>query len=305
MKSLKIGVIGLSEGNGHPYSWSAIFNGYDPEYMKDCPWPVIPEYLSKQSFPQDAIPNAQVTHVWTQEKAFSEHISKASLVPNVVDEMEDLIGEVDAVLLARDDPENHFEMARSFLEAGMPIFIDKPLATSVKEAKQLFALEQYEGQLFTCSSLRYAKSFQLNDDLKDQLGEIRLADATIPKSWTKYSVHIIEPMLSMLNPYPETLVEVTNTGHGETNIVTARWRSGLCMVFKVLGTTKCPLSIRLFGSKTHKELVFEDTYFAFKTSLEKFVESVRKKQRIIPIDRTLEVIEVIEKGFLKPIIKDK
>ena len=49
MKSLKLGVIGLSEGNGHPYSWSAIFNGYDPEYMKDCPWEVIPEYLSKQN----------------------------------------------------------------------------------------------------------------------------------------------------------------------------------------------------------------------------------------------------------------
>ena len=26
---LRIGVIGLSEGNGHPYSWSAIINGFD------------------------------------------------------------------------------------------------------------------------------------------------------------------------------------------------------------------------------------------------------------------------------------
>ena len=25
--TLKLGIIGLSEGNGHPYSWSAIFNG--------------------------------------------------------------------------------------------------------------------------------------------------------------------------------------------------------------------------------------------------------------------------------------
>jgi len=28
---LKLGVIGMSEGNGHPYSWSAIINGQSDE----------------------------------------------------------------------------------------------------------------------------------------------------------------------------------------------------------------------------------------------------------------------------------
>ena len=65
MKELRLGVVGLSEGNGHPYSWSAIFNGCDMAYMKDCGFPVIPEYLSKQRFPDDCIPDAHVTHIWT------------------------------------------------------------------------------------------------------------------------------------------------------------------------------------------------------------------------------------------------
>lgn len=30
-KELKIGILGMTEGNGHPYSWSAMFNGFDPE----------------------------------------------------------------------------------------------------------------------------------------------------------------------------------------------------------------------------------------------------------------------------------
>ena len=47
-KKLKLGIIGISEGNGHPYSWSAIFNGYNEEYMIQCPFESIPEYLSKQ-----------------------------------------------------------------------------------------------------------------------------------------------------------------------------------------------------------------------------------------------------------------
>ena len=91
MKELRLGIIGLSEGNGHPYSWSAIFNGCDMTYMKDCGFPVIPEYLSKQRFPDDCIPNAHVTHIWTQNRAVSEHVAKASLIPNVVDRMEEVL----------------------------------------------------------------------------------------------------------------------------------------------------------------------------------------------------------------------
>lgn len=26
---IRLGMVGMTEGNGHPYSWSAIFNGYD------------------------------------------------------------------------------------------------------------------------------------------------------------------------------------------------------------------------------------------------------------------------------------
>ena len=32
---IRIAMLGMVEGNGHPYSWSAIFNGYDPEKMAE------------------------------------------------------------------------------------------------------------------------------------------------------------------------------------------------------------------------------------------------------------------------------
>ena len=31
---LKFGIVGLNAGNGHPYSFSAVFNGYDPEALE-------------------------------------------------------------------------------------------------------------------------------------------------------------------------------------------------------------------------------------------------------------------------------
>ena len=56
--TLKIGIIGSSPGNGHPYSWSAIINGYDEKHMKMCPFPVIPKYLANEKWPESMIKNA-------------------------------------------------------------------------------------------------------------------------------------------------------------------------------------------------------------------------------------------------------
>ena len=44
-KELRIGILGMTEGNGHPYSWSAMINGYDRDEMETCGFPVIPRYL--------------------------------------------------------------------------------------------------------------------------------------------------------------------------------------------------------------------------------------------------------------------
>ncbi|MEN8251827.1 MAG: Gfo/Idh/MocA family oxidoreductase, partial [Bacteroidota bacterium] len=148
---LKLGIIGMSEGNGHPYSWSAIINGdFNREEMNNCGFAGIPIYLEANSDTL-GINDVQVTHVWTQDKNLSTHIAKASGIRNVVDSMEDMIGEVDAVLLARDDPENHVKMARPFLDADIPVFIDKPLAIT-KEDLEYFKQQNELGKLLMSSS---------------------------------------------------------------------------------------------------------------------------------------------------------
>ena len=64
---IKIAMLGMVDGNGHPYSWSALFNGYDPEKMAKCPYPAIPGYLNKEPKDTLKIPGAQVTHIWTDD----------------------------------------------------------------------------------------------------------------------------------------------------------------------------------------------------------------------------------------------
>ncbi|MBA65435.1 MAG: hypothetical protein CMG55_06520 [Candidatus Marinimicrobia bacterium] len=51
---MRIGIIGNSEGNGHPYSWSAILNGFEKKYLNEVPFVLIRDYL-KSVNPEDKL----------------------------------------------------------------------------------------------------------------------------------------------------------------------------------------------------------------------------------------------------------
>ena len=109
--TIRLGMIGASEGNGHPYSWSAIFNGYNPKEMQKCGYPVIPAYLNNQCWPDAQIFGATVSSVWTQDLQLSRQIAQASCIGHVSLSLDELKDRVDGVLLARDDSENHLDIA--------------------------------------------------------------------------------------------------------------------------------------------------------------------------------------------------
>ncbi len=292
---LKLGIIGISEGNGHPYSWSAIFNGYRPEIMKDCPFPAIPEYLSKQKFPESGLNHlGVVSHIWTQDEKVSAHIAKASNIETVVTEMTDMIESVDAILLARDDAENHYEMALPFLRAGIPIFIDKPLALTVKEAEKLLNAQQYKDQIFTCSALRFAKELKLTELEKKKIGKIYHLEGSVPKYWDTYAVHLIEPIITFC-PQRGRLKKVSPFLKNGINMTFIEWENTSAFL-KVTGKTPCSFKIKYMGEHGEIEKLFEDSYSCFKKSLERFILTINNKEKNIDRADTLEIVKIIEEG---------
>ncbi len=295
MGSIRLGVIGLSQGNGHPYSWSAIFNGYDTIAMEECGFPVIPRYLEKQQFPRDAIAEASVTHVWAQDKKIAAHIAKAACIETVADHYTDMIGQVDGVLLARDDAETHYEFAAPFLHAGIPVYVDKPLALTVAEANRLLNLQRYPGQIFSCSALRYAKEFQLSDADSAQIGRLRHIHAIVPKDWDKYAVHVIEPLLLLAGE--RGAVEHIQTWRNDASTtLAARFSGGVHALISAMGSSHAPLALRVMGDSGWKDLFFQDTYSAFKNALFEFVQGIIHRDVRIDQHFMLEVVNLIEIG---------
>lgn len=298
--TIKLGVLGLSDGNGHPYSWSAIFNGYNSEAMELCGFPVIPRYLEQQQWPESRIQGAEVVSVWTQDETLSQKIAKAAKITKVVSRPEDMIGEVDAVLLARDDAESHLKLATPFLKAGLPIYIDKPIALSIADLEKLYELEQYPGQIFTCSALRYSHELALSPKDRQEIGEIREIVAFTPKSWNKYAVHIIEPVLNMLPELDEPLDfrggNIKRSREDTSGALLVNWRSGVQTAFFASGDGVPPISIRIVGTKGFKDLFFSDSFTAFKSALETFVEGIRNQTVASPKSFNALVVQLLERG---------
>ena len=294
---IKLGVIGMSVGNGHPYSWSAIFNGYNKKYMEDCPFSAIPQYLEEQKFPEDSIWGANVTSIFTQDKVVSKHIALASNIDCICESLEELIENVDAVLLARDDAKNHFEYAKPIIEAGLPIYIDKPLALTTKEANNIFSLEQYKNQIFTCSALAYSHEMRLSKEDKELIGNIKYIDAVVPKYWETYSIHLIEPILNIIG-YKRSVVDTIVKRFEDNSNVIFEFDDGIVISLKTLGKTSSPLRITVCGEKNYRNLVFNNsTYDSFKLALEHFIDVCRQKRDVNSREYVMKSIELIERGL--------
>jgi hypothetical protein len=293
--TLRLGVIGSSPGNGHPYSWSAICNGYDDAAMAQCPYPAIPAYLRERRFPEDQLADTRVTHVWTQDRGQSAHIAAASLIPNIVSSPGEMIGKIDALLLARDDAENHAGFAVPFLQAGIPVLIDKPLALTMETAGALLALEGFPGQILAGTPLTGSAEFQLTEQMRSRLGPIRYVSATTPKYWKTYAVHVIEPVLSMLNRF-EPPADMRAWRDRDRTALSVRWTDGVAAQFHCLGNLSAPIAIDVHGESDNVRLVFKDSFSAFRAALQRFCDGIRQRKRMFNVDLCLATTRLIEHG---------
>jgi len=288
---LKVGVLGMSPGNGHPYSWSAIINGdYNVAAMSECGFAGIPVYLAAN---RDTlgIEGASVTHVWTQEPRLSEQIAAASLISHVVAKAEDMIGQVDAVLLARDDAENHLALAKPFIEAKVPIFIDKPLAASLADLAY-FSDQVHSGRfIMSCSSMRYAAESRAVKTELASLGRIELVTAVSKKDWIKYGVHMLEALFALLDD--PRAVAVKHAGAADQDIVVVTFADGLKATLHLFYEIVPTFQLSLFGQTGWRLIEYKNWYAMFRDNLIEFIRSVQQGKPRLDFSRTENIIRTL------------
>ncbi len=267
---IKLGIVGLSEGNGHPFSFAAIINGFDDDGMRDAGWPFIHNYLKSRHASEFGFDNVQVTHAWTQDPALTKTLARASKIPNVVANIDDMISDVDGVIIARDDHETHYPMAKAFLEQGKFVFIDKPLSIDVAELK-FFKPYLENGQLMSCAAARYAKEL---DEIRaniDSFGQMKLIRGTVLSSMEKYGIHMLDGILGVTG-FKAKSVSCFQANH--TSMMIKNTDNSL-MYIDALGDAPKTLLIDFWSDKNRFHAEVNDNFSMFRRTLADFVEMMR------------------------------
>jgi hypothetical protein len=134
---------------------------------------------------------------------------------------------VDAILLLSVDGRTHLEQARQAFAAKKPVFIDKPLAASLADARAIAKLAKEAGvPWFSSSSFRFGT---LADTLKapDVMGVIAWGPGpteehhALDLSW--YGIHTVELLFTLMGRGCESVSMLSTT---DSDVVTGVWRDG-------------------------------------------------------------------------------
>jgi len=289
---VNLGIIGLSEANGHPFSFSAIVNGYDAKAFAKTQWTGILSYLNLKHESDIAALDAKVTHVWTQDPELSKQLQDACFIENIVEDYVDMIGKVDAVIIARDDYEQHFEMAKPFLEKGLCVFIDKPLTLDLDELEWFMPFIK-SGQLMTCSGFRYAQELDFPRKNLDSFGQIKLIRAAVINGWEKYGIHMIDALFGLDDFKPISVMCDTNVSHDSMSI---ELEGGIIFQVDALGPEVITFSLDIYGSQSCGKYDVRDNFTAFKRTLFNFVKQVKSGEPSIDPDTVEMSIKTLIAG---------
>ena len=288
---IRVGMIGLSEGNGHPFSFSAIINGFDEIGMAESGWPGIHTYLKRRHPSEFGYPGVSVTHAWTQDADQTKALCDACRITNPVDDPAEFPGAVDAVIIARDDHERHWEMAQPFLEAGLPVFVDKPLSLDVDELRR-FLPYATQGLLMSCSGMRYAREL---DELRAgevELGETCLVRGVTVKGWDKYAIHMLDGIFGALELEP-----VSVTAHeADHESVAVATRSGAVVQIDALGEVIPVFQIDVFGTQGRFSCEVRDNFVMFRRTLWHFIQMVETGKPQVPEKEMLRPLTTLLAG---------
>ena len=224
--------------------------------------------------------------------------------PKVCATLEEMTEDVDAAYIADSsapgDGSDHLELVRPFLERGIPCFVDKPIASTVADAKEIIRLAQENDTVvMSASILSHTKAGKLWRRRWDEIGDVKLlvvvgvgpANAAVIHSlglaegMVGYGVESVEcvgaiPQECLLLHYPEGLEVVVLNSQD---------------VFPRTCSFRCSAYSK--GGDLHSPLIGDPEFpTGTRRIVELFREMVDTGKPPIPREHILEPIAIMEAG---------
>lgn len=137
--------IGVMKESRHTYLFGVFFNEWDPRMIDEARGGPLPHHAEFAAF-RPRLPLAdlgiQMVKVWDYDFQAAQRFASAfNGVEAVRDRAEMLDSGLDGIFLSEsfEDGIDHRALAEPFLKAGIPVFVDKPFASTLADARALVA----------------------------------------------------------------------------------------------------------------------------------------------------------------------
>jgi len=205
-----------------------------------------------------------------------------------------LCRKVDGVLLESVDGRAHLEQAKAVIAAHKPLFIDKPLAATLEDAREIARLgKEANVPWFSASSLRFAE-IALALKFPDITGALVWGPGPLEPhhhldlSW--YAIHEVELLYTLMGRGCD---EVTRVSTPDADVIVGKWKDGR------LGTVRALRPYGKFGAVVFRsdEKVNQsdpkstDSYRPLLVEIVKFFET---KQPPFPNEDTIEMFAFMD-----------
>jgi len=174
----------------------------------------------------------------------------------IYDDIKQLCENVDAILLTSLDGRPHLSQIRPVIEAKIPVFVDKPVAGTLKDAVEIYRLaKEAKVPCFSSSSLRWYPG--VVDVAKANVGQLISALSYGPAPpephhpdlfW--YGIHPTEALFTVMGSGCQT---VTRTSTDDTVVVTGVWKDGKVGTLHGLAKGRFGYKVTAFGTEAIAE----------------------------------------------------
>jgi hypothetical protein len=229
----------------------------------------------------------------TRVDKFAEEL-RTTYGVEIVPDIPTLLGKVDGVLLLSVDGRVHLNQARQVIAAKKPMFIDKPLASTLADAREIARAAKEAGvPWFSSSSLRFGP-FAESLKAPDVAGAMVWGPGpteehhALDLSW--YGIHSVELLYAILGP---GCASVAMASEKDADVITGRWKDGR------LGTVRVIRPYSEFGATVFraKSIVQSDPKLAkvdYVPMLDRIVEFFRTGKAPVTEAETLEIFAFMD-----------
>jgi len=271
---LDLGLVGVN--TSHADAFSRIFNGDDEK--------------------PSVVEGARISHIWGNDTERVATLSATHSIPNRVADSREMIGSVDGVLIVDDTGggATHADLARPFLEARIPVFVDKPMTTNYADAVALFDLAEANGvPLMSCSALRFPVELSDARAAFDSAGTLSSIISVGPGEWFYYGIHAVELLGAITDHRPQW---VHRHALDEKDVAVVAYDSGLVAVVETLRDAAYTFHITAYGSDGLAAMEVTDMPGFYANTMREVVRMMETKQVPLTREQTLDVMAVLHAG---------